>query len=69
LTCFRFDISPHIQLLKCYTYKNGLVSGHQAVCLVISHQSFRYVLIVLIISTKSITVLYSFVKQKYNIVV
>jgi len=39
LTCFRFDISPHIQLLKCDTHKNGSVNGHQAVCLAINHQS------------------------------
>jgi hypothetical protein len=26
LTCFRFDISPHIQLLRCYIdNENGLV--------------------------------------------
>ncbi|MBN1863262.1 MAG: hypothetical protein JW790_06410, partial [Dehalococcoidales bacterium] len=31
LTCFRIDIRLRIQLLKCYTRKNGLAITHQAV--------------------------------------
>jgi len=39
LTCFRFDISPHIQLLRCYIdNENGLVIHHQAARLVINHR-------------------------------
>jgi hypothetical protein len=39
LTCFRFDISPHIQLLRCsIDNDNGLVMNHQAARLVINHR-------------------------------
>jgi len=39
LTCFRFDISPHILLLRCsLDNEKGLAMNHQAACLVINHR-------------------------------